>query len=282
MSIENAYVRTLRGWAEFMLTAVQDIVIPQLPALVAEFNVDQPKINTDSIQSRLDNAEERLAQLMQAVTIRLDRELSTGELFRAMEDAGISTDQFNEQEMARLFRAVLGIDLIGEGIITEQVLGGFVRENVALISSLREEFVRDTERIVLNGFRQGLRHEVIAQQIQGIDKDPFGFATRAEKTRNRAELIARDQINKLNGQLTKMRQINAGLEEYRWRNVGDDRVRPSHVKAQEDSALVPFRWDDPPIVDGQPAHPGQPIRCRCWAKPVFDDLVQEVEAENFS
>ena len=57
-------------------------------------------------------------------------------------------------------------------------------------------------------------------------------------------------------------QRSAGIKEYRWQTMMDDRVRPLHADRQ---GLI-FRWDKPPS-DG---HPGMAIRCRCVADPVID------------
>ena len=84
-----------------------------------------------------------------------------------------------------------------------------------------------------------------------------------------AELIARDQVGKLNGQLTEMTHTEMGLSRYRWRGVGDERERSSHVNVEGEI----FSWDDPPLIDGERVHPGQAIQCRCFAEPVMEDLL---------
>ena len=84
----------------------------------------------------------------------------------------------------------------------------------------------------------------------------------AEVEGNRAVLIGSDQVGKLNGRLMEYWQRSAGITEYRWQTMMDDRVRPLHADRQ---GLI-FRWDKPPS-DG---HPGMAIRCRCVADPVID------------
>lgn len=129
----------------------------------------------------------------------------------------------------------------------------FIRENVRRVTTLPEEFFNDVEDIVNRGFRQGRGAEWMTDEI----------AKRFEITRNKAALIADDQTNKLNGQLTRARQTSLGITRYRWRTRRDDRVRPTHA-AREGRI---FSWDNPPS-DG---HPGEPIRCRCDAEPVLDE-----------
>jgi SPP1 gp7 family putative phage head morphogenesis protein len=88
----------------------------------------------------------------------------------------------------------------------------------------------------------------------------------------RARLIAVDQVGKLNGALEQYRQEQLGLKRYRWRTSGDSRVRKDH-RALEGRI---FTWKNPPIVDkrtGRRAHPKRDFRCRCWAEPLLDDII---------
>ncbi len=66
-------------------------------------------------------------------------------------------------------------------------------------------------------------------------EDGFGIATR------HARLIARDQIGKLNGQVTAARHQELGVKSFIWRTAGDDRVRPEHEELEGES----FTYDDP-------------------------------------
>jgi len=49
----------------------------------------------------------------------------------------------------------------------------------------------------------------------------------------------------------------------------DERVRDSHADMEGQVC----RFDDPPIVDGEPANPGEPVQCRCYSDPYFEDLL---------
>ena len=128
------------------------------------------------------------------------------------------------------------------------ILSGWVRDNVALIKSLPSTTFGEIEGVVLRGWRDGKRADVIAEEI----RQRFGVA------RSRAELIASDQVGKLNGQLTRDRLLAVGVKRARWRTSEDGRVRPSHQSVKN-------RIFD--LDEGIPGlgFPGQPIRCRCHA-----------------
>ena len=90
------------------------------------------------------------------------------------------------------------------------------------------------------------------------------MSERTDVSDSRAKLIARDQVAKLNGELTKERQTDLGVTGYIWRTVGDERVRDEH--ADNDGQF--FTWDSPPSTGA----PGEDIQCRCWAEPVLPEL----------
>lgn len=132
----------------------------------------------------------------------------------------------------------------------------WVRENLDLISSLEAETLRklrdELTRLIADGIPDG---EIEERLIAFLNKQ-------AKVEENRAVLIGSDQVGKLNGRLMEYWQRSAGIEQYRWQTMMDDRVRPLHADRQ---GLI-FRWDKPPS-DG---HPGMAIRCRCVADPVID------------
>jgi SPP1 gp7 family putative phage head morphogenesis protein len=132
------------------------------------------------------------------------------------------------------------------------ILIGTIRENVALIKSIPDEYFKKIETIVYSGTISGDSSSSMIQQIRQL-----GYSTT-----KRARLIARDQTSKLNSNLTMQRSKNLGVEEYVWRTAQDDRVRESHKKK---NGKV-YRWDDPPKDTG---HPGQDIQCRCVAQPII-------------
>ena len=163
---------------------------------------------------------------------------------------------FNRRELDQLFGATLGVGLPAAEPFLADALAAAVSENVRRVTGLVMEQFDQLENTISSGFRRGLRSTEIAGQIQ----------ERLRITRNRAKLIARDQVASLNGELTRQRQTNLGVREYIWRTSGDERVRPSH----EDLDGRRFRWDDPP----DEGHPGTPILCRCVAEPVLDELIE--------
>ena len=78
-----------------------------------------------------------------------------------------------------------------------------------------------------------------------------------------ANMIAADQIETHNADLTLSRQTNAGLREFVWESMQDSAVRPKHRIWQSRV----FDW-----ATGAPGgiYPGDEPRCRCWARAVVN------------
>ena len=132
----------------------------------------------------------------------------------------------------------------------------WVRENLDLIGSLEAETLRKLRDELTRLIADGVPEDEIEERLIAF------LNKQVEVETNRAVLIGSDQVGKLNGRLMEYWQRSAGIEEYRWQTMMDDRVRPAHADRQ---GLI-FSWDKPPS-DG---HPGMAIRCRCVADPVID------------
>lgn len=132
----------------------------------------------------------------------------------------------------------------------------WVRENLDLIGSLEAETLRKLRDELTRLIADGVPEEEIEERLIAF------LNKQVEVETNRAVLIGSDQVGKLNGRLMEYWQRSAGITNYRWQTMMDDRVRPAHADRQ---GLI-FSWDKPPS-DG---HPGMAIRCRCVADPVID------------
>ncbi len=188
-------------------------------------------------------------------------------------DRFMSVSTFNDRQWVLQVKAGTGIDLkapdvqkfrakFGMGIDLYRaepwlvpLRDNWVQANVSLIRNMPQQYLTQVESIVRAGVAQGLTARGIASQLQdveGID-------------RRRAKLIASDQIGKANAALTQHRQMDLGIDSYVWQDSNDSRVRPTHAEA--DGQV--YEWAKPPSFTG--GHPGQAVRCRCGASPVFPD-----------
>ena len=172
---------------------------------------------------------------------------------------------FNRARVTSQMRAALGVDIFVSDPKLGAALAASVTENAGLIKSVPARFLDEVEQTIMRQFRTGQRASDVAAEI----------SERFQVSRKRAAFIARDQVSKLNGDLTRQRQSELGIPGYIWRTSDDERVRPGHAKLDG----KPFRWGNPPVVDektGRRAHPGGDFNCRCTAEPDLESLVEDI------
>lgn len=154
-------------------------------------------------------------------------------------------------------KAALGIDIAA--LIDREDLAPLLREagerNAALIRSLGDDAINRVQQQVYAATSNG-------SSISSLRKS---LVTQFRIAGRRADLIASDQMAKLNSDMTQFRQQQAGVTRYIWRTSQDERVRQLHraVDGKE------YTWGKPTDAeDGLP--PGKPIRCRCVAIPIIE------------
>ncbi|MEI6805584.1 MAG: phage minor head protein [Myxococcaceae bacterium] len=188
--------------------------------------------------------EDKIAQLLGSTRVAW----VLGDIAKKIE--GITQEDFQKQ-----LAPVLGVTALAIPSANE-LRKLFVQQNLKLIKSLSENHLNQVEQIVLTGLRQGSH----VRDLERIIKNQLGV------TKQKAQLIARDQVSKYSGDLTKHNQTYAGIKQYRWETSRDERVREEHRVL--DGQV--FDWDKPPVSDksGGRYHPRQGYRCRCDAIPV--------------
>jgi SPP1 gp7 family putative phage head morphogenesis protein len=203
-----------------------------------------------------------IGKLIDGVRYDFEQEWNTRKKAGIAKQFGDAVNEHNKQEQTKVFKALIGIDP-AEPNVTEN-LDLFVSENVRLITSVSEDALSQIEGIINNAARTGARIEETADKIR----------ERLDVSASRAQLIARDQANKLYGSLTKERQTATGVTGYIRRTSRDERVRPSHAVLEGEK----FQWDDPPSV----GHPGEDFNCRCTAEPDIEGLLNSLEGDDAS
>lgn len=194
--------------------------------------------------------------------IELEKADITFGLRKKLESLANMSRKLSIKEWKKAVKATLGIDLMDDYYLDEfyrESLTRWIDENVNLIKTIPQETLSDMHNIVLEGFKSGKTTTSIVKEIQHT----YGVK------RSSARLLARDQLSKLNGEIAKAQQQDAGVEEYIWSDSGDGRVRKRHKQLNGKK----FRWDDPPVIDtrtGRRGNPGDDYQCRCVALPVFD------------
>jgi SPP1 gp7 family putative phage head morphogenesis protein len=153
---------------------------------------------------------------------------------------------------------IAGIDLsrvITESDLTEE-FDLIVARNVSLIRDLGSDIQKRVEQAVTTASLEGQG----AKQLATTLREQFGIIGR------RADIIARDQIGSAVTDLSRLRQIQAGIKKYEWSSAEDKRVRPAHAELDGKE----FLWSDPGPDNGN--YPGQAILCRCAANAIVEPI----------
>lgn len=155
-----------------------------------------------------------------------------------------------------------GISRASQGA-DKETIAAFRKRNLSLIKRLEKQQVEELRGVLEEATEKGWPVKTLRARVM----------ERFSVTKSHADLIARDQILKLNGELQQMRQTKAGITEYIWSTSNDERVRPEHAELDGER----FSWDDPPEsgANGEREHPGQGISCRCVAIPVVPWLEED-------
>lgn len=131
------------------------------------------------------------------------------------------------------------------------------KDNTKLIKDIPKKMQNEVRQILYEKYKGNLTKEQAERMIRNKTK---------ELGENRAKVIARDQVGKMNSIIRQEISTEAGIDSYIWRTQGDDRVRDSH----EDFEGQTFTYKE-----GSPeGHPGEPIMCRCYDEPLEQQVIE--------
>ena len=203
---------------------------------------------------KTDSYSDDILDALDVTKTAFEREYTEVELLQKTTEIGLKTSKFNKDELHRISKQAVGIDLFANDPWLGDEIKAFAEDNVAKIVTINDRYFSEIQDIAFRGTRNGDSYSVIKKNIQ----ERYGVS------KWNAERIARDQVLTLNSQLDKIRQKNVGFKSYIWRDVNDNRVRSSH--AANDGKV--FFWSRPPST----GYPGEDILCRCYAEPNFKEF----------
>lgn len=248
-AVERAYAALLKSIVARLRRVALEAVEVYGPAAIQAADEYRPDAEGDPIPEGWPAILERLLLAIARAMVE-DVARATGQIGLIAR----RVDAVNKAEWRRQVRQAWGVDVVrGEPWLAGE-LSAFEQQNLALIKSIPAQMVDQLRGEMARAFREGASMKTLRQVV--VD--------RTGVSRARATLIAVDQVAKLSGQLTELRQRSAGIERYRWVTAGDERVRPTH-RARNGKT---YAWKAVGI------RPGSEIRCRCVAAPIFPDLTE--------
>lgn len=258
-SQEREYTRLLLAYVRKLESDSNKLLIPNIGKIKREF---EQEMRLDGWVETLDQIIIQLSQLaLQSVGFIETRLVGQYEAlskfnngqFKLVVKANTGLDL--PQVMPGAPKSVLlGVDVFRSEPFLKPLMDGWVKENSSLIKSLPTKLHPDMEGIIRRGVMNGASVKQLSSEIK----------KKYQSTEFRARLIAQDQINKANADLTRYRLQSVGVKQFEWDTVGDSRVRPEHA----DLNGKVFSWDKPHPTEGLP---GSRPRCRCRAAGIFPE-----------
>lgn len=177
------------------------------------------------------------------------------------------TADYQREQLRRQVRAVLGVDVFASDKRLAALVDDFVQHNVSLIRRIPDKLHSEVDAMVQRSVTSGTLNDDLADDL----------AARFSIAEDHAELIARDQIGKFYGDVNSSRQRELGVTRFIWRTARDERVRESHAELDGEE----FSYDDLPTNErDEEIRPGDDIQCRCYAEPIFDDILAAGDSAN--
>lgn len=268
--IPSAYYRQYRKIILIILNkyiATTESIFP----LLENWNKEVKSIKNDSWEEELENVNVNEYEKI--------FEEEKANLKRTLLSMGVLISVFNRNQWQKITRAQFGFEPFVYEKWENSILNFWVNRNVNLIKGLTDEYRKKIVDTILSENAKGLSVSELQSKLKKINSTFSDYRT---------NLIAKDQINKINNQLAEQRQLDAGVETYYFRTSKDERVRKNHLVM--DGKLC--RWDDATLysddkgmtwkkrssIGGVEKHPGEDINCRCFAEPNFESLVTEINS----
>jgi SPP1 gp7 family putative phage head morphogenesis protein len=225
----------------------------------------------DSIRS--DDYIDDLQQLLNDISAFIA--VNDNKLIRDLLFIGRALLNYTKKQLLNSFKGILSVKVASPSLALnifqnplldkdiDLMLKSWVSTNVTLIKSIQTDLLGQVKVIIEDGYRSALSIPTITQQLQ----------SKFNISKNRARLIARDQMGKLHSAYIHHEHEQLGITEYVWLTTHDERVRKSHkvldgkvcqwnnpltYKNSEDGKLL-----SKSSIGGVPLQVGQDFQCRC-------------------
>lgn len=298
-------------------TMIRNIVgLPLRKAVNQTIKVDlskwiDEKKRSDSIEINIDTYIEEIRKFIMSLGIQISDAIF-GAADILPEDSPIWPEfilialaifMFNEGQWGKQTEPFLGFEFVSDAVWWDDVREAWATENYNLIKSLSEDYIGRVNEVVFRGVREGKAYTEIVKELRESYEKTFG--PRSDGKASRLELLVRDQIGKLNGEITKKRQQEVGIDMYIWSTSLDERVRgnpggkfPNAIPSHWVMEGLICKWDDSSVfaregntntkgnlifesrtADMPQVHPGYEILCRCVGIAYWNQILSEIDEE---
>lgn len=287
-SVERSYKKAMNQYIDVLYKGMFEYVESRYEGWVSEFKTDSASDEIAELTLFIQNYQQQLFGNVDKVI--------TDFLLLKSQEVGI----YNVDQWAKFVGQTMGVKAEVAKVIlpsepwTAEVQKLWVTTNEALWTGVTTYFVNEVARVVGEGVQRGaLWTEVTKDLLKVLPKK------KGQPDYNRAKLIARDQIGKINSLYSQKRMEQAGITWYQWFTALDERVRglPSgkypkaiprhdimhgtindHAKPYMISRDLGKTWKAKSGTE-ETLPAGWAIQCRCTQIPFFIELLELVDAD---
>lgn len=278
--VEKKYSRQLQGFFKPLTDYVENFINQNMGPLLRGDGKDLhlDAIPGDTFRNMIYNLENWLSIYMPDIS-ELPEDKNNNVILAALGKTADEAMEFGNKEFEKMLDKGIHVNLPTSAIWWNDMKTSWAEDNYTLITSNANNYVSKintlTEQAIVNGLSPKKLKEEIYKATEGL-------------TQKHCKLIARDQMGKLNGQITQAQMEEIGLDLYVWSTAFDDRVRDSHAAMEgllcrwDDASVCSYdggkTWVDRPS-DAVQLHPGQDIQCRCVGLSYYPELTAEIEGK---
>jgi len=190
-------------------------------------------------------------------------DLKASSLAKTMVEGTTKTSATTVQESLKQLTGGLTLKTSVVSSGQEEVSTALIEENVSLIKSIPQQYLKDVTGSVMRSITTG---QGIADLIPAIQKYDG-------QTYRRAKNIALDQTRKAYNSINRQKLLNNGIKQFEWVHSGGGlHPRESHIKIEgklfsfenvrEEQAALGVPQSDRGL-------PGEPINCKCTMRAVI-------------
>lgn len=276
--LEMQYYRKLKGFFKPLTDYVSEYLDKNIESLLRgdSESVRLDTVAGESFRSMIYNLENWLSLYMPDIS-DLPADSNNNVILTSLARTAEEAKEFGDKEFQKTIEKGIHVNPPVSSSWWNDMRNSWAEDNYTLITSNAKNYVSKintlTEQAIVNGLSPMKLKEEIKKATEGLSD-------------KHCKLLARDQMGKLNGQITEAQMQEVGLDLYVWSTAYDDRVRDSHAVME---GLL-CRWDDASVCSydngktwvARPSgavdlHPGQDIQCRCVGLAFYPELEAEVQ-----
>ncbi len=240
-AIEAVYGQKIKEFQKLIVQFAYERLNKRLGTWIKEGKADSIRLDafSDELEGFLKELEHEL-EVVYGLTL-----ISTSDIGMVLENVAKKIFGFEEMQWRKQTLVVLGTEFNMGAPWWDEAKAAWENTNYRLIKSLSQEYIQKLNTLIVTGVQSGWDYDQMVEEIQKLSDKITGY---------RSEMIARDQVGKLNSALTEAQYAYVGLDTYMWNTARDEKVRgnpmgryPKAIPSHWAIDGMICKWNDPTV-----------------------------------